>query len=131
MLLVTAQVRAFADSLEGRLPFLAQKGLQVAGVLLLAVIAYRILRLVSGRIIKAVDDGDPNTFTAAEQRGHTLAQLLNSVGGVTIVVGAGLTILNLFVPIGPLLARVGVAGPALSFCAPSVLQDGGRGVFFL
>src|SRR5438093_868663 len=99
MLLVATQVRAFADSLEGRLPFLAQKGLQVAGVLLVAVIAYRLVRIISGRIIKAADDGDPNTLTAAEQRGQTLAQLLNSVGGVTIVVGAGLTVLNLFVPI--------------------------------
>src|SRR5438046_2219777 len=102
MLLVATQVRAFADSLEGRLPFLAQKGLQVVGVLLVAVIALRLVHIVSGRIVKAAGDGDPNTFNAAEQRGQTLAQLLNSVGIVTIVVGASLTILNLFVPIGPL-----------------------------
>ena len=131
MPLVTAQVRVFADSLEGRLALPAQKGLQVAGVLTVAFIALRLVRIVAGRIIKAVDDGDPNTFTAAEQRGHTLAQLLNSVGTVTIVVGAGLTILNLFVPIAPLLAGVGVAGLAISFGAQSLVKDVISGFFIL
>ncbi|MBI4501625.1 MAG: mechanosensitive ion channel family protein [Gemmatimonadetes bacterium] len=129
--LFAVQVRALADSLQGELPGFAQKGLQVAGVLLVAIIALRLLRVLSGRIIKAVDDGNPDTFTAAEQRGHTLAQLLNSVGTVAIAIAAGLTILNFFVPIGPLLAGVGVAGLAISFGAQSLVKDVISGFFIL
>jgi small conductance mechanosensitive channel len=117
------QVRALANGIPGDLSLLAEKGLQVAAVLLVAVVVNRLVRALSRRIIRAVDDGDPHTLTAAEQRGHTIAQLLNSVGGVTIMVTAGLTILSFFVPIAPLLASVGVAGLAISFGAQSLVKD--------
>jgi small conductance mechanosensitive channel len=97
----------------------------------MAIIALRLVRALSRRIIKAVDDGDPTTFTAAEQRGHTIAQLLNSVGTVAIAISAGLTILSFFVPIAPLLASVGVAGLAISFGAQSLVKDVISGFFIL
>ena len=128
---VPFQIRAAADALSGDLPVLAQRGLQVAAVLFAAIVANRLVRALSQRIIRAVDDGDPNTFTEAEQRGHTIAQLLNSVGSVAIVITAGLTILGFFVPIAPLLASVGVAGLAISFGAQSLVKDLITGFFIL
>ena len=125
------QARTSAVSLQDSFPQLAQVGLNLAAILVVAIIANRLVRAVSRRIIKSVDDGDPATMTAGEQRGHTLAQLLNSVGGASIMVAAGLSILNLFVPIAPLLAGVGIAGLAISFGAQSLVKDIISGFFIL
>jgi len=103
----------------------------VLAICLCPIVALRLVRALSNRIIKAVDDGDPTTFTAAEQRGHTIAQLLNSVGTAAIAISAGLTVLSFFVPIGPLLASVGVAGLAISFGAQSLVKDVISGFFIL
>lgn len=120
-----------ARALEFDLGDLMQKGLRVFAILALAWVAKRILRLLTRRIERAVDDGDPNTLTPAEQRGRTLAQLLTSVGTVAIWVATGLMILNLFIAIGPLLAGVGVAGLAISFGAQSLVKDVISGFFIL
>ncbi len=132
---VLSQTNSSASRLEERLGFdmawLLERAIQVLGILLLAYGGYRLLKLLTQRIERAVDDGDPNTLTEREQRGRTLAQLLNSVGAVAIGVGAGLTILNLFIEIGPLLAGVGVAGLAISFGAQSLVKDVIAGFFIL
>jgi small conductance mechanosensitive channel len=130
-LLLPFQVRVAADAFQNGLPVAAQKGLQVVAVLLVAIIARRLVQVASRRIIRAVDDGDPNTFTMAERRGHTIAQLLNSVGSVAILIVSGLTILSFFVPIAPFLASIGVAGLAISFGAQSLVKDVISGFFIL
>lgn len=130
-----ADLRAVAEWLAQQLSIdvglVVRRGVQILGVLLLAYAGFRVLKLVTGRIEKAVADGDPSTLSGREQRGRTLAQLLNSVGGVAIAVGAGLTILNFFIEIGPLLAGVGVAGLAISFGAQSLVKDVISGFFIL
>jgi small-conductance mechanosensitive channel len=110
---------------------LVQKGLKIVAVLLLGWVAKRVLHVLTRRIERAADDGDPTTTTAAEQRGRTLAQLLNSVGTIAIAIAVALMILNLFVAIGPLLAGVGVAGLAISFGAQSLVKDVISGFFIL
>ncbi len=124
-------VEWLAQQLSIDVGLVVRRGAQILGVLVLAYAGFRVLKLVTGRIEKAVDDGDPNTLTEREQRGKTLAQLLNNVGGVAIAVGAGLTILNFFIEIGPLLAGVGVAGLAISFGAQSLVKDVISGFFIL
>ena len=57
-----------------------EKVIRVAVVWLVAWLAYQLVKRVARRIIKAVDDGDDSTMTAAEKRGHTVAQLVRSVG---------------------------------------------------
>lgn len=130
-----ADLRAVAEWLAQQLSIdvglVVRRGVQILGVLLLAYAGFRVLKLVTARIEKAVDDGDPSTLSEREQRGRTLAQLLNSVGGVAISVAAGLTILNFFIEIGPLLAGVGVAGLAISFGAQSLVKDVISGFFIL
>jgi small conductance mechanosensitive channel len=130
-----ADLRAIAEWLAQQLSLdvglVVRRGVQILAVLVLAYAGVRVLRLVTSRIEKAVDDGDPNTLTEREQRGKTLAQLLNNVGGVAIAVAAGLTVLNFFIAIGPLLAGVGVAGLAISFGAQSLVKDVISGFFIL
>ncbi len=108
-----------------------QKGLQAGGIIILAWIGIRLLEVLTRRLEVLVEDEDPTTVSAAEQRAHTLGQLLNSIGGVVITIGAGLTILNLFINIAPLLAGVGVAGLAISFGAQSLVKDVIGGFFIL
>ncbi len=124
-------LREVAQVLELDVADLSQKLVKIVAILLLAWLAKRMVRLLTHRIERAVDDGDPDTLTAAEQRGRTLAQLINSVGSVLIWLGAGLMILNLFIAIGPLLAGVGVAGLAVSFGAQSLVKDVISGFFIL
>lgn len=130
-----AQERSVAQTirvaLEANLATIVERALGIAGIVALAYVAFRLLRALTRRIERAVDDGDPNTLTEREQRGRTLAQLLNSVGSVTIAIAAGLTILNMFIAIGPLLAGVGVAGLAISFGAQSLVKDVIGGFFIL
>ncbi len=57
--------------------------------------------------------------------------LVNSAGAVVIVLAALLSILNLFIAIGPLLAGVGVAGLAVSFGAQSLVKDVISGFFIV
>jgi small conductance mechanosensitive channel len=122
---------AIGSLLEAHLAAIVERTLGIASVLAVAYAAYRLLRLLTRRIERAVDDGDPKTLSEREQRGRTLAQLLNSVGVVTIAIAAGLTILNMFIAIGPLLAGVGVAGLAISFGAQSLVKDVIGGFFIL
>jgi len=123
--------REVVEVLELDVADLSQKLVKIVAILLLAWLAKRMVRLLTRRIERAVDDGDPDTLTAAEQRGRTLAQLINSVGSVIIWLGAGLMVLNLFIAIAPLLAGVGVAGLAVSFGAQSLVKDVISGFFIL
>src|SRR3990172_839845 len=135
LLTSVADLQAIAEWLAKQLSLdvglLIRRGIQILAVLVLAYVGFRMLKLVTGRIEKSVDDGDPSTLTEREQRGRTLAQLLNSLGAVAIGIGAGLTILNLFMQIAPLLAGVGVAGLAISFGAQSLVKDVIAGFFIL
>lgn len=110
---------------------LIRTGARVGGIWLAAWLAWRVVRLAAGRIVSAVDDGDPNVTTAAEKRGQTIAQLLRSAGRVVILVLASLLTLNIFIDIGPLLAGVGVLGLAVSFGAQSLVKDIISGFFIL
>jgi small conductance mechanosensitive channel len=133
-LLLAAQAAGpgtIASAIQANLGVILQRLLQIVGILAVAYVAFRVLKLLTRRIERAVDDGDPATLTEREQRGRTLAQLLNSVGAVAISIAAGLTVLNLFMEIGPLLAGVGVAGLAISFGAQSLVKDVISGFFIL
>lgn len=93
--------------------------------------AYQLVRRIARRIIAAVDDGDDTTMTQAERRGHTVAQIVRSVGRVVILLIAGLVTVGQFLPIGPLLAAGGILGLAVSFGAQSLVKDLIAGFFIL
>jgi small conductance mechanosensitive channel len=77
------------------------------------------------------DDEDPVGRRLRLQRAHTLASLLGSVAFVVIATITGLTVLDNFLDIGPLLASVGVLGLAVSFGAQSLVKDVITGTFML
>jgi small-conductance mechanosensitive channel len=110
---------------------LVRAGARVLGIWLLAWFAYRMVRLTARRIELAVDDGDDSVTTLREQRGHTIAQLLRSVGRVVLVVIALLLTFNVFIDIGPILAGAGILGLAVSFGAQSLVKDVISGFFIL
>src|SRR5437867_2382811 len=110
---------------------LIRDGASVLGIWLLAWLAYRMVRLTARRIELAVDDGDDSVTTLRERRGHTIAQLLRSVGRVVLVVIALLLTFNVFIDIGPILAGAGILGLAVSFGAQSLVKDVISGFFIL
>jgi len=110
---------------------ITRKLISVAVIWVLAWVGMQVVKLIARRIIAAVDDGDDSTMTLAEKRGHTVAQLLRSVGRVLMVVLALLLTLNLFIDIAPLLAGAGIVGLAFSFGAQSLVKDVITGFFLL
>ncbi len=120
-------VDAWRLDLETVLPKLGQ----VAAIWILAWVGLRILKLLARRIVEAVDDGDDDTLSIREQRGHTIAQLLRSVGRIMLFAGALLLTANVFIDITPLLAGAGILGLAVSFGAQSLVKDVIAGFFIL
>jgi small conductance mechanosensitive channel len=105
--------------------------LHVAGIWVLAWLAYRVVRLAARRIEIAVDDGDDSVTTVRERRGQTISQLLRSMGRVVIYAIALLLSFNVFINIGPILAGAGILGLAISFGAQSLVKDIISGFFIL
>ncbi len=109
-----------------------EKLLNLGLIWLGAWLAYWVVRRIARRIIAAVDDGDDSTMTSAEKRGHTVAQLVRSVGRIGILAVALLLTLKVFITdIGPLLAGFGILGLAVSFGAQSLVKDVIAGFFIL
>ena len=92
-------------------------------ILVVAYLARRALHRLSRRITLRARAGDPATAGARAQRAATLAQLLNEVGLIVIVIVAGLLILDIFINIGPLLAGAGVLGLAASLGGQALMKD--------
>ena len=108
-----------------------QKLMQLGAIWLIGWVANRLVKLIARRIELTVDDGDDAILSAAEKRGHTIAQLVRSVGRSVLLIGVGLLSLNLFVDIKPLLAGVGILSLAISFGAQSLVKDFIAGFFIL
>ena len=104
---------------------------QLVGIWLLGWLLLRLFGLIARRIKAAVDDGHDKVLTAREKRGHTIAQLVRSVGRATVLIGCLLLSLNLFVDIRPLLAGVGILSLAISFGAQSLVKDFIAGFFVI
>jgi len=92
-------------------------------ILVVAYVARWALHRLTRRITLRAQTGDPATVGARAQRAATLAQLLNQVGLIVIVVVAGLLFLDIFINITPLLAGAGVLGVAASLGGQAVMKD--------
>jgi small conductance mechanosensitive channel len=110
--------------------YLIDVGIDVAGVLVGALVVWLIIRLIAARIAKWGDDGRPDLHTAREQRAKTAAKLFRSVSRAVLVVVTVLLVLGQFgFNIGPLLASAGVVGLAVSFGSQSLVRDFVTGFF--
>ncbi len=96
---------------------------KIAVILVLAYLARWALHRLAARITQRAQAGDPAAVGGRAQRAATLAQLLNHVGMIVIVLVAGLLVLDIFINIGPLLAGAGVLGLAVSLGFQDVMKD--------
>jgi small conductance mechanosensitive channel len=112
------------------LDYLFDAALDVAGVLLGALVAWLCIRAVSNRIERWGDDGRPELRTAREQRARTSAKLFRHVARALLVVVTALLVLGkLGFNVSPLLASAGVVGLAVSFGSQSLVRDFVTGFF--
>ena len=104
-----------------------------AGVILvLAFVGYRLIKLLTRRLNRDIDEEDPVVKRLREQRARTLGSLLNNIALVVISVVAMIMIIRAFgIDVGPLLAAAGVVGLAVSFGAQSLVKDVISGTFIL
>jgi small conductance mechanosensitive channel len=105
--------------------------LNVVGIWLVAWLCYQLVKRIAERVHAHINHDSAPTATAAEKRGHTVAEVVRSVGRVVIVVVAALLTAAQFIPIGPLIAAGGIFGLAVSFGSQSLVKDVIAGFFVL
>lgn len=108
-----------------------RQGLRIVAILLLALLAWYLVRLVSARLLKVTDDGDDTTLSLREKRAQTVSGLLRGVGRLVIITFVVILILDTFMNITPLLAGAGIIGLAISFGSQSLVKDVISGFFIL
>lgn len=106
-------------------------GLRLVVIAIIAVLLIRVLRVVTLRLVQAA-----KTPTRAgqlrEQQTRTMADLLHSIGGTTILVIAVLMAMRILgFDIAPALATAGLLSVALAFGAQSLLKDLINGIFIV
>ncbi|MDH3455856.1 MAG: mechanosensitive ion channel family protein [Gemmatimonadota bacterium] len=109
----------------------ALRAIEAVAIVVVAWLVLRASRLLLKRFERHFVRTGAGPLEEDEQRAKTLTQLLGSVITAAVVVATLLTVLNLFIPIGPLLAGVGVVGLAVSFGAQSLVKDMISGFFIL
>ncbi len=120
------------------LPNWAVTALQVGGVVLVALVAYLVLRSaarVGVRHLLERRAGDASELLPArelERRVTTIERLTLRVGGATLTIIALLMILRLFgIDIGPAVAGLGVVGIAVGLGAQTLIKDWLAGIFIV
>ena len=68
------------------LDYLLDVGLDVAGVILGAFVAWLAIRVIAQRIEKLADDGKPDMHSAREQRARTAAKLFRNMARAILLV---------------------------------------------
>src|SRR6202166_4337697 len=113
--------------------FAVGHGLRLLGILLIAVILNRLLRVLTRRLIPAAGaEGLGRIAKMREQHVKTLAGLLYSAGTAVIIVGAILTALPEFgFNITPIAAMAGLASLAFGFGAQHLVRDLINGFFII
>ncbi len=124
-------IRRIAGILRIDAEVLLRTGGRVLGIWLVAALAMWLIGVAAHRIERVVDDGDDSVTTLREKRGRTVAQLLRSLGRVTVLGIAILLSINVFINIAPILAGAGILGLAVSFGAQSLVKDLISGFFIL
>jgi small-conductance mechanosensitive channel len=111
---------------------LANDVVEVAIILAVSFVLYRAVKLIVKRLVAIkIDEEDPLVRRMREQRAQTLGSLFTNVALVFVVTITLLTVLSVFINIGPLLASVSVVGLAISFGAQSLVKDIISGTFIL
>jgi small conductance mechanosensitive channel len=114
------------------LEWLAQSGLRILLILIIAFVAFRLLSLLAQYVSRHIKDLDEIDHSELDKRTETILSVVNSTGLVLIVGTALLMVLTtLGVPIAPVLASVGFVGLALGLGAQTLVEDMISGLFIL
>jgi moderate conductance mechanosensitive channel len=115
--------------------------LRIAGVLLIAIVASKVLQRVIDRVVKRVTvrsltitagTGDALAAERSAVRGETLTGVLKALASIGIWVLATLVILGeVGIQLAPLIAGLGIVGIALGFGAQNLVSDFVSGLFML
>lgn len=104
---------------------------RIVGVLIIAFILTRLLRVVARRLSNLSSSQELPSAVRSQQL-RTLSSVIHSVGLFIIVFVAALQILPLLgINMGPLLASAGIAGVAVGFGAQTLVHDFINGFFIL
>lgn len=124
-------IHSVADFFSVEASALIRSGLRIVAIWILAWLIVQVVNFIARRIEKSVDDGNDLVTTQREKRGRTISQLMRGVGRIIAVLLAVLLTIQVFMPIGPILAGFGILGLAVSFGAQSLVKDIISGFFML
>jgi small conductance mechanosensitive channel len=117
---------------NGKLSFATRNLLYTGGIILAALIGRLLAELVIKALVKKMEDEDPDTTTAIEQRTYTLAGLTRNILNILIL---GTTIVMVLaqwgINITPILTGAGILGLAVGFGAQTLVKDVVTGFFIL
>lgn len=118
---------------EAIVPWLLSHGIKIV---LIAVIAYVLKRIIHGVIVRAVRiavrSEDYQSKEAEEKRENTLISLFTVTLQTVIVLIAGMMILEeLGIEIGPMIAAAGIVGLAFGFGGQYLIRDIITGLFII
>ncbi|GAB4271969.1 MAG: hypothetical protein Kow0080_17880 [Candidatus Promineifilaceae bacterium] len=117
---------------ENIVGWLLDEGITILIIIIASLIAYRLLTIATSRLSKHIQSLDNEDDSELDRRTRTIFRVIHSSGAVIIVSTALITILNeIGIPIGPLLASVGVVGLALGLGAQTLVKDVISGLFIL
>ena len=115
---------------ERSVTWLATSGLRIVLITLLAGVAARILKGLSRHLRHLLAGSEQDI--EREKRADTVAGIVRTIGGIVILVGATMMILNeIGLNIGPLVATAGIGGLAIGFGAQTLVKDVITGFFLL
>jgi moderate conductance mechanosensitive channel len=110
--------------------FLHDKLPKLVGVALLSWLLMRLLRLISGRVLRIAERQSSRAAHLAQVK--TLTSVIRATGIGVIVAIAALQILTVFnFNLGPLLTSAGVAGVAIGLAAQNIVKDCFNGFLIL
>jgi len=122
------------EFLAERTSWLLTNGLRLAGIILLAIVLNRLLRMLANRLVPAAGEAGTQTRVALmrEQQRRTVAGILYSAGTAVIVLLAVLMALDLVgLNIAPVAAAAGLASLALGLGAQHLIRDFLNGFFIV
>jgi small conductance mechanosensitive channel len=106
--------------------------IEVAFIVVASIAIYQLVKLIVKRLVaRQTEEEDAQVRRLKEQRAQTLGGLFTNVLLIVVITITVLTVLSLFINIGPLLASVSVVGLAISFGAQSLVKDVISGTFML
>jgi small conductance mechanosensitive channel len=125
----------WADRLDKSVDWLIDDGLRIVLVLVVLLFALRICRAFVRRTVQLAvrpQGRDALRDLMITKRQTTLTSLFEAVVTITLVILAGMMILQLLgFAVGPLLASAGIAGVAIGFGAQSLVKDILSGTFII